>query len=48
MPISLSSIKHLIATNEEWKKKLEKTLFNDANIIKAISELRTLFEYKSK
>ncbi len=48
MPISLSSIKHLIATNEEWKKKLEKPLFNDANIIKAISELRTLFEYKSK
>jgi len=48
MPISLSSIKHLIATNEEWKKKLEKSLFNDANIIKAISELRTLFEYKSK
>lgn len=48
MPISLSSIKHLIATNAEWKKKLEKPLFNDANIIKAISELRTLFEYKSK
>ncbi|MDR9859500.1 restriction endonuclease subunit S [Treponema socranskii] len=48
MPISLSSIKYLIATNEEWKKKLEKPLFNDANIIKAISELRTLFEYKSK
>lgn len=48
MPISLSSIKHLIATNEEWKKKLEKPLFNDANIIKAINELRTLFEYKSK
>ena len=48
MSISLSSIKHLIATNEEWKKKLEKPLFNDANIIKAISELSTLFEYKSK
>ena len=48
MPISLGSIKHLIATNEEWKKKLEKPLFNDDNIIKAISELRTLLEYKSK
>ncbi|MDR0577714.1 MAG: restriction endonuclease subunit S [Candidatus Accumulibacter sp.] len=41
-PVSVAAIKHLIATNAEWKAKLEKQTFSDANIAKAIEELRTL------
>lgn len=42
-PVSVASIKHLIATNEEWKAKLKKQTFSDANIAHAIRELQTLF-----
>jgi type I restriction enzyme S subunit len=41
-PVSAASIKHLIATNAEWKAKLNKQIFSDANIANAIKELRTL------
>lgn len=41
-PVSVASIKHLIATNEEWKAKLKKQTFNDANIARAIRELQSL------
>lgn len=41
-PVSLGSIKHLIATNEEWKDKLKKQSFNDASIARAIRDLQTL------
>lgn len=41
-PISVAAIKHLIATNVEWKAKLKKQTFSDANIAKAIKELQTL------
>jgi type I restriction enzyme S subunit len=40
--ISVASIKHLIATNEEWKAKLYKQTFSDAHIASAIRELQTL------
>ena len=40
--VSVASIKHLIATNEEWKAKLDKETFSDANIARAIKELKTL------
>jgi len=40
--VSVATIKHLIATNEEWKAKLKKQTFSDANIAKAIKELQTL------
>lgn len=40
--VSVASIKHLIATNEEWKAKLKKLTFSDANIARAIKELQTL------
>lgn len=40
--VSVASIKHLIATNEEWKAKLEKQTFSDANIARAIRELQNL------
>ena len=42
-PVSVATIKHLIATNEEWKAKLKKQTFSDANIAHAIRELQTLF-----
>lgn len=42
IPVSVATIKHLIATNEEWKAKLKKRTFSDANIAKAIKELQTL------
>ena len=41
-PVSVASIKHLIATNAEWKAKLKKQTFSDANIARAIRELQTL------
>jgi type I restriction enzyme S subunit len=40
--VSVASIKHLIATNEEWRAKLKKQTFNDANIARAIRELQSL------
>ena len=43
MPISVASIKNLIATNKEWSKKLEKPMFSDKNIADAITILQTLF-----
>ena len=41
-PVSVASIKHLIATNEEWKAKLKKQTFSDDNIARVIRELQTL------
>jgi len=47
IPVSLSTVKHLIATNEEWKKKLEKSYFDDFCIQNGINESYKLFgEYK--
>jgi len=43
IPISVASIKNLIATNKEWSKKLEKLMFSDKNIADAITILQTLF-----
>ena len=40
--VSVASIKHLIATNEEWKEKLKRQTFSDANIARAIQELQNL------
>ncbi|OPY56603.1 MAG: Type-1 restriction enzyme EcoKI specificity protein [Pelotomaculum sp. PtaU1.Bin035] len=42
--VSVAAIKHLIATNEEWKAKLKKQTFSDANIARAIRELQTLLQ----
>ncbi|KYC73661.1 restriction endonuclease subunit S [Paenibacillus sp. MB22_1] len=42
-PVSVASIKHLIATNKEWQAKLQKKTFADSKIAKAISDLQTLF-----
>lgn len=42
IPISVGSIKHLIATNAQWQEKLKKQTFSDVNIARAINELETL------
>lgn len=42
-PVSLSTIKHLIATNEEWKAKLKKDYFDDFSIQRGIDESYKLF-----
>lgn len=41
-PVSVAAIKHLIATNAEWKEKLKRQTFSDTNIARAIRELQTL------
>jgi len=43
-PVSVAAIKHLIATNAEWKEKLKRQTFSDANIARAIRELQTLLQ----
>jgi len=42
IPVSIDAIKHLIATNVEWKAKLKKQTFSDNNIANAIKELQIL------
>lgn len=42
VPVSVESIKHLIANNKDWAAKLEKQTFSDDNISYAIQELKTL------
>ena len=41
-PVSVQSVKHLIAANAEWKAKLKKQIFSDDNIARALRELKTL------
>lgn len=41
-PVTVASIKHLIATNKEWKAKLQKKVFSDGKIAEAIKKLKTL------
>ena len=43
-PVTVQSIKHLIATNTEWKAKLKKQTFSDKNTARAIQELQTLLQ----
>lgn len=44
IPVTVQSIKHLIETNKEWKAKLERQIFSDDNIDRAIRELQTLLK----
>lgn len=41
--VSLSTIKHLIVTNKEWKEKLKKDYFDDFSILRGIDESYKLF-----
>lgn len=43
-PISVVSIKHLIAINKEWADKLAKPIFSDGNIARAIEKLPMLLQ----
>jgi type I restriction enzyme S subunit len=42
-PVSWENIKQIIATNKEWAPKLKREIFSDANIIRALNELRGIF-----
>jgi len=41
--ISLETIKHVIAANTEWAPKLNRDIFSDGNITRALTKLRSLF-----
>lgn len=43
VPISVASIKNLIASSKEWKAKLSKTYFSDSDIARAIKRCAELF-----
>jgi len=43
LPISVADVKRIIATNKEWKAKLQREIFSDPNIARALAELRALF-----
>lgn len=42
---SFETVKHLIASNKEWKEKLNKKFFSDEDIKQAIDECYQLFNY---
>lgn len=42
-PVSLDGIKQVIAANKEWMAKLKREIFSDANITRALAELRGAF-----
>lgn len=44
--ITIDSIKTFIASDEEWAPKLQRKIFSDRNIKKAIGELRGWFRYE--
>lgn len=44
MPVSVQSIKRLIAAEPEWIAKLKKQTFSDDNIARAIQELKSLLQ----
>lgn len=43
VPISVASIKDLIASSKEWKAKLSKTYFSDRDIARAVKKCTELF-----
>jgi hypothetical protein len=42
-PITMENVKRIIATHCEWKAKLQREIFSDTNIARALAELRLLF-----
>lgn len=44
-PINVQEIKTIIKTEKEWKAKLEREIFSDDNIQKAINYLPSIFHY---
>jgi type I restriction enzyme S subunit len=43
----VKSVKQIIKTEKEWKAKLEREIFSDADIQKARGYLLTLFQYEN-
>lgn len=42
-PVTLAAVKQIIASHPEWQAKLEKPIFSDANIERAITKCHNLF-----
>lgn len=43
--VNVEAVKQIIKTEKEWKAKLEREIFNDANIQKALTFLPTIYTY---
>ena len=41
--VTLQAVRSLIATNKVWAPKLDRAIFSDTNISRALAELRQLF-----
>jgi len=41
--INVQSVKQIIQSDKEWKAKLKRSVFSDANIAKALEQCRQLF-----
>ncbi len=43
--VSVESVKDVIRSNPEWKPKLDRSIFSDANLARAIEDCQKLFDY---
>ncbi len=43
--VSVESVKEVIRSNPEWKPKLDRSIFSDANLARAIESCQKLFDY---
>ncbi len=43
--VSVESVKDVIRSNPEWKPKLDRSIFSDANLARAIESCQKLFDY---
>ena len=43
--VSVESVKDVILSNPEWKPKLDRPIFSDANLARAIEDCQKLFDY---
>lgn len=45
--LNVRAVKHIMKTEKEWKTKLDREIFNDANIQQVIDYLPTIFQYEN-
>ena len=43
-PVDVDAVKSVIHDNPEWEAKLEREIFSDANIARAIAQTKALFQ----
>ena len=43
LAVTMEAVKNVIATNREWAPKLNRLIFSDENITRALAELQQLF-----